>query len=163
MCSLSAPIVKKHAGLEAGAEVELTQAPAAVAKAVAMNEPRAPRNHGLKSARCAAAISCRCCVQVRHIARDRPTFLSGEPGQQVTVTKRTAPLLLVFTTSSGPAPLPPVSFAIMPRSNSVILVKSPTLQDLGIDPCARLWDSMQIKCRRLVREWTRQFVWSVVD
>ena len=38
--------------------------------------------------------------------------------------------------------MPPISFAIMPRSDGVLL-GLPTLKDLGVDPYERIWDSMQ--------------------
>ena len=42
-----------------------------------------------------------------------------------------------------PAPLPPISFAIMPGSDGVLLAGLPTLKDLGVGPYERIWDSMQ--------------------
>ena len=38
---------------------------------------------------------------------------------------------------------PPISFAIMPGSDGVLLLELPTLKDLGVDPYERIWDSMQ--------------------
>ena len=43
----------------------------------------------------------------------------------------------------GPAPLRPISFAIMPGSDGVLRVVLPTLKDLGVDPYEQIWDSMQ--------------------
>ena len=68
-------------------------------------------------------------------------------GQQVTVTERTVPLQLTFRTPWGPELLPPISFAIMPGSDGVVLLGLPTLQDLGLDPYHRLWEL--IKARRI--------------
>ena len=64
-------------------------------------------------------------------------------GQKVSVTERTIPLQLALVTPSGPAPLPPISFAIMPGSDGVLFLGLPTLKDLGVDPYERIWDSMQ--------------------
>ena len=50
---------------------------------------------------------------------------------------------LALVTPSGPAPLPPISFAIMPGSDGVLLLGLPTLKDLGVDPYERIRDSMQ--------------------
>ena len=55
-------------------------------------------------------------------------------GQKVSVTGRTIPLQLALVTPWGPAPLPPISFAIMPGSDGVLLLGLPTLKDLGVDP-----------------------------
>ena len=57
--------------------------------------------------------------------------------------ERTIPLQLALVTPWGPAPLPPISFAIMPGSEGVLLLRLPTLKDLGADPYERIWDSMQ--------------------
>ena len=64
-------------------------------------------------------------------------------GQKVSVTERTIPRQLALVTPWGPAPLPPISFAIMPGSDGVLLLGLPTLKDLGVDPHERIWDSMQ--------------------
>ena len=64
-------------------------------------------------------------------------------GQKVSVTERTIPLQLVLVTPWGPAPLPPISFVIMPGSDGVLVLGLPTLKDLGVDPYDRIWDSMQ--------------------
>ena len=64
-------------------------------------------------------------------------------GQKGSVTERTIPLQLALVTPSGPAPLPPISFAIMPGSDGVLLLGLPTLKDLGVDPYDRIRDSMQ--------------------
>ena len=64
-------------------------------------------------------------------------------GQNVSVTERTIPLQLALVIPWGPAPLPPISFAIMPGSDGVLLLALPTLKDLGVDPYERIWDSMQ--------------------
>ena len=64
-------------------------------------------------------------------------------GQKVSVTERTIPLKLAPVTPWGPAPLPPISFAIMPGSDGVLILGLPTLKDLGVDPHERIWDSMQ--------------------
>ena len=64
-------------------------------------------------------------------------------GQKVSVTERTIPLQLALVTPWGPAPLPPISFAIMPGSDGVLLLGLPTLKDLGVDPYDRIRDSMQ--------------------
>ena len=64
-------------------------------------------------------------------------------GQKVSVTERTIPLQLALVTTWGPAPLPPISFAITPGSDGVLLLGLPTLKDLGVDPYERIWDSMQ--------------------
>ena len=61
-------------------------------------------------------------------------------GQKVSVTERTIPLQLALVTPSGPAPLPPISFAIMPGSDGVLLLGLPTLKDLGVDPYERIRD-----------------------
>ena len=63
-------------------------------------------------------------------------------GQKVSVTERTIPLQLALVTAWGPTPLPPISFAIMPGSDGVLL-GLPTLKDLGVDPYERILDSMQ--------------------
>ena len=60
-------------------------------------------------------------------------------GQNVSVTERAIPLRLALVTPWGPGPLPPISFAIMPVSDSVLL-GLPTLKDLGVDPYERIWD-----------------------
>ncbi|CAN0302651.1 unnamed protein product, partial [Hapterophycus canaliculatus] len=54
-------------------------------------------------------------------------------GQQIAVPERTVPLQLALRTTWGPATLPPISFAIMPGPDAVILLGLPTMQDLGID------------------------------
>ena len=64
-------------------------------------------------------------------------------GQKGSVTERTIPLQLALVTPWGPAPLPPISFAIMPGSDGVLLLGLPTLKDLGVDPHERIWDSIQ--------------------
>ena len=64
-------------------------------------------------------------------------------GQKVAVTERTIPLQLALVTAWGPAPLPPISFAIMPGSDGVILLGLPTLQDLRVDPYACLSQSLK--------------------
>ena len=64
-------------------------------------------------------------------------------GQIVSVTVRTIPLQLALVTPWGAAPLPPISFAIMPGSDSVLLLGLPTPKDLRVDPYERIWDSMQ--------------------
>ena len=64
-------------------------------------------------------------------------------GQRVTVTERTIPLELSINTSWGPATLPPISFAIMPGSDGVILLGLPTLQGMGLDPYTRMWDMLR--------------------
>ena len=64
-------------------------------------------------------------------------------GQKVSVTERTIPLQLALVTPWGPASLPPISFAIMPGSDGVLLLGLPTLKDLGVDPYERIRDSMQ--------------------
>ena len=64
-------------------------------------------------------------------------------GQKVSVTERTIPLQLALVTPWGPAPLPPISFAIMPGSDGVLLVGLPSLKDIGVDPYERIRDSMQ--------------------
>ena len=61
-------------------------------------------------------------------------------GQKVSVTERTIPLQLALVTAWGPTPLPPISFAIMPGSDGVLL-GLPTLKDLGVDPYERILDS----------------------
>ena len=55
----------------------------------------------------------------------------------------TSPLQLALVTPWGPAPLPPISFAIMPGSNGVLRLGLPTLKDFGVDPYERIRDSMQ--------------------
>ena len=45
-------------------------------------------------------------------------------GQKVSVTERTIPLQLALVTPWGPAPLPPISFAIMPGSEGGLLLLS---------------------------------------
>ena len=64
-------------------------------------------------------------------------------GQHVKVTKRTIPLQLALMAPWGPAPLPPISFAIMPGSDHVLLLGLPALQDLGVDPYSQIWNSLQ--------------------
>ena len=64
-------------------------------------------------------------------------------GQKVSVTERTIPLQLALVTPWGPAPLPPISFAIMPGSDGVLLLGLSTLKDLGVDPYERIRDYMQ--------------------
>ena len=64
-------------------------------------------------------------------------------GQKVSVTERTIPLQLALVTPWGPASLPPISFAIMPGSDGVLLLGLPTPKDLRVDPYERIWDSMQ--------------------
>ena len=64
-------------------------------------------------------------------------------GQKVSVTERTIPLQLALVTPWGPAPLPPISFAVMPGSDGVLLLGLLTLKDFGVDPYERIWDSMQ--------------------
>ena len=63
-------------------------------------------------------------------------------GQKVSVTERTIPRQLELVTPWGPAPLPPISFAIMPGSDGVLRLRLPTLKDLGVDPYERIWDAM---------------------
>ena len=55
-------------------------------------------------------------------------------GQKVSVTERAIPLQLALVTPWGPAPLPSISFVIMPGSDGVFLLGLPTLKDLGVDP-----------------------------
>ena len=62
-------------------------------------------------------------------------------GQKVSITERTVPLQLALVTPWGPAPLPPISFAIMPGLDGVLRLGLPTLKDLGVDPYERI--SMQ--------------------
>ena len=64
-------------------------------------------------------------------------------GQRVSVTERNIPLQLALVTPWGLAPLPPISFAVMPGSDGVLLLGLSTLNDLGVDPYERIWDSMQ--------------------
>ena len=64
-------------------------------------------------------------------------------GQKVSVTERTIPPQLALVTTWGPALLPPISFAITPWSDGVILLGLPTLKDPGVDPHERMLDSMQ--------------------
>ena len=45
-----------------------------------------------------------------------------ESEQKVSVTERTIPLQLALVTPWGPAPLPSISFAIMPGSDGVLLL-----------------------------------------
>ena len=54
-------------------------------------------------------------------------------GQIFSATERTIPLQLALATPWGPAPLPPISFAIMPGSDGVLLLGLPTLKDLGVE------------------------------
>ena len=61
-------------------------------------------------------------------------------GQQVSVTERTIPLQFALVTPWGPAPLPPISFAIMTGSDGVLLLGLPPLKDLGVDPYERIRD-----------------------
>ncbi|CAN0017800.1 unnamed protein product, partial [Sphacelaria rigidula] len=65
--------------------------------------------------------------------------------QHVSVTERTVPLQLAFKTAWGLAPLPPISFAIMPGSDVVVLVGLPMLQNLGVDPYERLKDPIKTR------------------
>ena len=58
-------------------------------------------------------------------------------GQNISVTERTIPLQVTLVTPCGPAPLPPISFAIMPGSDGVLL-GLPTPKDLGVDPYERI-------------------------
>ena len=55
-------------------------------------------------------------------------------GQRLNVTDRTIPLQLALTTTWGKAKLPPISYAIMPGTDGVVLLGLPTLRDLGLDP-----------------------------
>ena len=64
-------------------------------------------------------------------------------GQNDSVTGRTIPLQLALVTPWGPAPLPPILFAIMPGSDGVLLLGLPTPKDLGVDSYERIRDSMQ--------------------
>ena len=81
------------------------------------------------------------CADARSVfARARQAVTAS--GQKVSVTERTIPLQLALVTPWGPATLPPISFAIMPGSDGVLL-GLPTLKDLGVDPYERIWDSMQ--------------------
>ena len=64
-------------------------------------------------------------------------------GQKISLTERTLPLQLALVTPWGPTPLPPISFAIMPGSDGILLLGLPTLKDPGVDPHERIWDSMQ--------------------
>ncbi|CAN0074449.1 unnamed protein product, partial [Sphacelaria rigidula] len=57
-----------------------------------------------------------------------------ESGQRINVTERTIPLQLAFLTTWGPAKLPPISFAIMPGTDGVVLLGLPILRGLGVDP-----------------------------
>ena len=81
---------------------------------------------------------CRCAFHFRS-GRGKPS----RRGQNVSVTEPTLPLLLALVTPWGPAPLPPISFAIMPASDGVLRLGLPTLKDLGVDPYERIWNSMQ--------------------
>ena len=68
-------------------------------------------------------------------------------GQIVSVTQRTIPLQLTVVTRWGPELLPPISFAIMPGSDGVVILGLPTLRDLGVDPYSKLWTVL--RARRL--------------
>ena len=61
-------------------------------------------------------------------------------GQKVSVTERTISLQLALVTPWGPASLPPISFAIMPGSDGVLLLGLPTPKDLRVDPYERIRD-----------------------
>ncbi|CAM9381984.1 unnamed protein product, partial [Sphacelaria rigidula] len=79
-------------------------------------------------------------------------------GQHVSVTERTVPLQLAFKTAWGLASLPPISFAIIPGSNGVVLLGLPTLQDLGVDPYERLKDSIKTRISRPVERGPDMFI-----
>ena len=64
-------------------------------------------------------------------------------GQRLNVTERTIPLQLALTTTWGKAKLPPISYAIMPGTDGVVLLGLPTLRDLGLDPYTQLRQSLQ--------------------
>ncbi|CAM9627217.1 unnamed protein product, partial [Sphacelaria rigidula] len=62
-------------------------------------------------------------------------------GQRINVTERTIPLQLAFLTTWGAAKLLPISFTIMPGTDSVVLLDLPTLRGLGVDPYDRLLEA----------------------
>ena len=64
-------------------------------------------------------------------------------GKNVSVTERTIPVELALVTPWRPAPLPPISFAIIPGSEGVLRLGLPTPKDLGVDPYEGIWDSVQ--------------------
>ena len=72
-------------------------------------------------------------------------------GQKFSVSKRTIPLQLALVTPWGPAPLPPISFAIMPGSDGVLLLGLPTLKDLGSIRMSGSWTPCSSGCLRLIR------------
>ena len=64
-------------------------------------------------------------------------------GQRVDVTERTVPLQLSFQTSWGQATLEPTSYAIMPGTDTVVILGLSTMNDLGVNPYTRLLDVMR--------------------
>ena len=84
-------------------------------------------------------------------------------GQKVSVTERTIPLQLALVTPRGPAPLPPILFAIMPGSDGVLPLGLPTLKDLGVDPYERIWDSMQQRVSPRNHDVRHPPFWAVVE
>ena len=81
---------------------------------------------------------CRCAFRFRRAAAGRQGV-----GAESFCHGAYIPLQLALMTPWGPAPLPPISFAIMPGSDGVLLLGLPTLKDLGVDPHERIWDSTQ--------------------
>ena len=84
-------------------------------------------------------------------------------GQKGSVTERIIPLLLALVTPWGPELLPPISFAIMPGSDGVLLLWLSTLKDLGLDPYERIWDSMQQRVSPPNQGVGTPAVWAVVE
>ena len=83
--------------------------------------------------------------------------------QKVSVTERTIPLPLAIVTPWGPAPLPPISFAIMTGLDGVLRLGLPTLKDLGVDPHERIWDSMQQRVSPPNQGVETTAIWAVVE
>ena len=80
---------------------------------------------------------------VARCADARSGFARGAAGRHGVGADSFCPLQLALVTPWRPAPLPPISFAIMLGSDGVLLLGLPTLKDLGVDPFERIWDSMQ--------------------
>ena len=66
-------------------------------------------------------------------------------GQCATVTQRTIPLQLTMPTPWGSRQVPPISFAIMPGTDGVVLLGLATMRDLEVDPYAEFWRVTQEK------------------
>ncbi|CAN0490488.1 unnamed protein product, partial [Hapterophycus canaliculatus] len=54
-------------------------------------------------------------------------------GNVVTVTHKTMPIEVSVRTPWGAVKLPPITFAVMPGSDNVVLFGMATMKELGID------------------------------